>query len=130
MKKKSVISIIIIICILLITACQKTNNTPLLSSMSMKASMEHLDYKEFKNEYAQGEESWISEEQFVEVKSLLTSNSSHETYELVKFDNGEMILVEFATTPQNGEYKVQGIKVVPDEIKSFLSRQYYLVFIY
>lgn len=119
MKKKSVISIIIIICILLITACQKTNNTPLLSSMSMKASMEHLDYKEFKNEYAQGEESWISEEQFVEVKSLLTSNSSHETYELVKFDNGEMILVEFATTPQNGEYKVQGIKVVPDEIKSF-----------
>ena len=119
MKKKSIIAIILLICILLFAACQKTNNTPLLSSMSMKASMEHLNYEEFRNEYAQGEESWISEEQFLEVKSLLTSNSSHKTYELVKFDNGEMILVEFATTPQNGEYKVQGIKIIPDEMKDF-----------
>ena len=119
MKKKSIIAIILLICILLFAACQKTNNTPLLSSMSMKASMEHLNYEEFRNEYAQGEESWISEEQFLEVKSLLTSNSSHKTYELVKFDNGEMILVEFATTPQNGEYKVQGIKIIPDDMKDF-----------
>ena len=119
MKKKSIIAIILLICILLFAACQKTNNTPLLSSMSMKASMEHLNYKEFKDAYAQGEESWISEEQFTEVKSLLTSNSSHKTYELVKFDNGEMILVEFATTPQNGEYKVQGIKIIPDNMKDF-----------
>ena len=119
MKKKSIIAIILLICILLFAACQKTNNTPLLSSMSMKASMEHLNYEEFRNEYAQGEESWISEEQFTKVKSLLTSNSSHKTYELVKFDNGEMILVEFATTPQNGEYKVQGIKIIPDDMKDF-----------
>ena len=119
MKNKSIIAIILLICILLFAACQKTNNTPLLSSMSMKASMEHLNYKEFKDAYAQGEESWISEEQFTEVKSLLTSNSSHKTYELVKFDNGEMILVEFATTPQNGEYKVQGIKIIPDDMKDF-----------
>ncbi|NMA49783.1 MAG: hypothetical protein GX947_08485 [Tissierellia bacterium] len=117
MKKKNIILIIFLICILLITACQKTNNTPLLASMSMKANMEHLNYEEFRDAYAQGEESWISEEQFVEVKSLLTSGSSHKTYELFKFDNGEMILVEFATTPQNGEYKVQGIEVVPDEMK-------------
>ena len=119
MKKKSIIAIILLICILLLAACQKTNNTPLLASMSMKASMEHLNYEEFKDAYAQGEESWISEGQFLEVKSLLTPGSSHKTYELVKFDNGEMILVEFATTPQNGEYKVQGIKIIPDEMKDF-----------
>ncbi len=119
MKKKNIISIVFLISILLITGCQKTNNTPLLASISMKASMEHLNYEEFKDAYAQGEESWISEEQFSEVKSLLTSGSSHKTYELLKFDNGQMILVEFATIPQNGEYKVQGIKIIPDEMKDF-----------
>ena len=119
MKKKNITAIIILISILLITACQKTNQSPLTASMSMKASIDHLNYEEFKDAYAQGEESWISEEEFIEIKSLLTSQTSHKTYELLKFDNGQMILIEFAPIPQNGEYMVQGIKIVPDELKDF-----------
>lgn len=119
MKKKSIISIIFLITILSITACQKTNHTPMLASMSMKVNMEHQDYDDFTNTYAKGEESWISKEQFYEVKGLLTSGVGHETYELLKFDNGEMILVEFSAVPGNGEFKVQGIKIVPDEMKEF-----------
>ncbi len=119
MKKKSIILIISSIIILLITACQKVNNTPLQASMSMKADMEHLNYEEFKDAYAKGEESWITKEQFVEVKGLMTSRVGHETYELLKFDNGEMILVEFAALTEKGEFKIQGIKIVPDEMKEF-----------
>ena len=119
MKKKSIISIIFLITIFSTTACQKTNNTPLYASASMKVDMEHLNYEEFADAYAKGEESWISKEQFNEVKGLMTSQASHETYELLKFDNGEMILVEFATMPEKGEFKIQGIKIVPDEMKEF-----------
>ncbi len=119
MKKKNIGAIIFLLSILSITACQKTNQTPLNASMAMKTSIENLNYEEFRGVYAKGEESWISEDLFIEVKSLLTSKSSHETYELLKFENGEMILVEFATIPQDGEYKVQGIKIVPDDIKDF-----------
>ena len=88
------------------------------ASQSMKVNMDHLNYDDFRNAYAKGEESWISKEQFYEVKGLLTSGVGHETYELLKFDNGEMILVEFATMPETGEFKVQGIKIVPDEMKA------------
>jgi len=119
MKKKRIISIIFLIIILSTTACQKTNNTPLYASMSMQVDMEHLNYEEFTDAYAIGEESWISEEQFNEVKGLMTSQAGHETYELLKFDNGEMILVEFATIPEKGEYIIQGIKIIPEEIKEF-----------
>lgn len=119
MKKKNVILIILLIIILSITACQKTNSTPLYASMSMKVDMEHLNYKEFTDAYSRGEESWISKEQFDEVKGLITDKVGHETYELLKFDNGEMILVEFATMTEDDEFKIQGIKIVPDEIKEF-----------
>ena len=119
MKKKSIISIIFLITILSTSACQKINHTPMHASMSMKANMEHLNYEDFTDAYAKGEEGWISKEQFYEVKELLTSGVGHETYELLKFDNGEMILVEFSTLPENGEFKVQGIKIVPDEMKEF-----------
>ena len=57
--------------------------------------------------------------QINKVKGLLTSGVGHETYELLKFDNGEMILVEFSTMPEDGEFKVQGIKIIPDEMKEF-----------
>jgi len=119
MKKRNITAIIFLISILSITACQKTNQSPLTSSMSMKTSMDHSNYEEFKDAYAKGEESWISEEEFIEIKSVLTSKTSHKTYELLKFDNGQMILIEFAPIPQNGEYMVEGIKIVPDELKDF-----------
>lgn len=95
---------IILITILSITACQKTNYTPMHASQSMKVNMDNLNYDDFRNAYAKGEESWISKEQFYEVKGLLTSGVGHETYELLKFDNGEMIIVEFATMPENGKF--------------------------
>ena len=49
----------------------------------------------------------------------MTSQTGHKTYELLKFDNDEMILVEFATITENGEFKVQVIKIVPEEMKGF-----------
>lgn len=119
MKKKSIVFIIFLISILTTIACQNKNNTPLLASMSMKANMEHLNYEEFKDMYAQGQESWISKEEFDKVKGLMTAGLGHETYQLLKFDNGEMILVEFATMSENDEFKVQGIKIVPEEMKEF-----------
>ncbi|MFA7533287.1 MAG: hypothetical protein WCY46_03055 [Tissierellaceae bacterium] len=119
MKKKNIIFIIFLVAILLSTACQKTNHTPMHASMSMKANMEHLDYEDFNDIYSKGEENWISKEQFYEVKGLLTSGVHHETYELLKFDNGEMILVEFSTRLEGGEFKVQGLKIIPDEMKGF-----------
>lgn len=113
-----IITISLLISILPI-GCEKTNNSPFHASMSMKSSMDKLNYEEFTDAYAKGEESWISKEQFDEVKGLITSKASHEAYELLKFENGEMVLVEFASIPEKGEFKIQGIKIVPDEMKDF-----------
>lgn len=52
--------------------------------------------------------------------SLVVFKYEIRTFELLKFDNGEMILVEFSTMPKNGEYKIQGIKIIPNEMKDFI----------
>ena len=56
MKKNSIISFIFLITILSTSACQKTNHTPMHASMSIKANMEHLNYEDFTDAYARGEE--------------------------------------------------------------------------
>lgn len=124
MKDKSIILIICLIIILSTTACQKSNNqdTPLNATLSMKVDMSLQTYEQFTDEYMQGEESWISKEQFHEVKSMMTAQASHETYQLLKFTNGEMILVEFSQVLEDGEFKIQGIKIVPDEMKELFNR--------
>lgn len=121
MKKKSIISIILLITILSITGCKETvkRDTPMLASLAMKTNMTHLSYSEFINLTMEGNDTLISEEQFNEIKGLMTDKSGHETYHLLKFDNGEMILVEFASTPEDGEYKIQRVKIIPDEMKDF-----------
>ena len=121
MRKKSIISIIILTTILSIPACQKTakRDTPMLASLAMKTNMELLSYDEFINLNMQGNDTLISEEQFNEIKGIMTDKSSHETYHLLKFDNGEMILVELASQLEDGEFKIQGIKIIPDEMKEF-----------
>lgn len=121
MRRKSIILIICLIIILSTTACQKTNNrdTPMMAAMSIKVDMSLQTYKQFTDTYMQGEESWISKEQFHEVKNLMTAQAGQETYQLLKFTNGEMILVEFASIPEAGEFKIQGIKIVPDNMKEF-----------
>lgn len=124
MKNKSIILTICLIVVLSTTACQKSNNydTPLNAASSIKVDMSLQTYKQFTDTYIRGEESWISKEQFHEVKSLMTAQANHKTYELLTFDNGQMILVEFAPIPEEGEFKIQGIKIVPDEMKDFFNK--------
>ncbi|NLY45305.1 MAG: hypothetical protein GX053_04865 [Tissierella sp.] len=121
MRMKSIISIIVLITILSIIGCKETTkqDTPMLASLAMKTNMTHLGYHEFINITMEGNDTLISEEQFNEIKGLMTDKSGHETYHLLKFDNGEMILVEFASIPDGGEFKIQGIKIIPDEMKDF-----------
>lgn len=92
MKKKCIILIIILITTLSITACQKTSkrDTPMLASTAMKIDMEHFSYEEFINLNMEDNNSIISEEQFDEIKGLMTDKAVHETYHMIKLDNDEM----------------------------------------
>lgn len=94
----------------------------MMASWIMMRDISHLDYSEFIDAHARGEESWISQKTFDEVKRIKTNKVGHVTYELLKFDNGEMILVDFAGKPEKGVYRVQGIKIVPDELKDFFKQ--------
>lgn len=124
MKKKSIVLIICLIIILSTTACEETakRDTPMTSAMAMKIEISLGSYDQFIESHMQGRETLISKEQFHEVKNLMTAQASYETYELLKFDNGEMILIEFASIPENDEFKIQGIKIVPDEMKKFFNK--------
>jgi len=54
---------------------------------------------------------------FNEIKNLTTAGSSYANYVLVTFENGEMLLVRLSPEKVNGEYKIEDVIIVPDEMK-------------
>ena len=57
---------------------------------------------------------------FNELKKLTTAGTELKHYELLTFTNGKMILIELTQERANGEYRIEDVKEVPDEIKSLL----------
>lgn len=58
-----------------------------------------------------------SREEFNKLKNLRTDKSSSSQYAIIKYSNNEMLLIELTPQKINGEYKIQNIKVVPNEMK-------------
>lgn len=62
---------------------------------------------------AEEKEAEISTDLLKEINELAGSGTSYETYELLKFDNGNMVLLNL--TPDKN-LKIQGIKIIPEEM--------------
>lgn len=58
-----------------------------------------------------------SREEFNKLKNLRTDKSSSSQYAIIKYSNNEMLLIELTPQKINGEYKIENIKVVPNEMK-------------
>lgn len=124
-KNKNILTVFIIIYLpLLLISCsdQKPlqSDTPVNTAIIMESFLKEGNYKNFSELFIDGRKNAVSEEQFNELKKLTTAGTELKHYELLTFTNGKMILIELTQERANGEYRIEDVKEVPDEMKSLL----------
>ena len=88
-------------------------------SWLMKLSLDDNDYTEFNKFFIEGRRGKISLEEFEKMSDISTAGWEDRSYQLIKFSNGEMLLVYVSPSKINGKYYIQDIKIVPDDLKDF-----------
>ncbi|MBN3554265.1 hypothetical protein JYA63_08320 [Fictibacillus nanhaiensis] len=83
--------------------------------MSFKEAVRVENYELAKTLMAEGRKEQISDEGLKKVKQLMSAGTTYKTYQLLEFDNNEMVLLNL--TP-NDKYEIQDVVIVPEELKS------------
>ena len=119
MKIKSTLLIGILMICVVFTSCQKTMkpDTPQNTAWLMKLAIDNGDYERFNNLFNEGSENITSRDSFDDMKNITTAVTGYTHYELLTFENGEMLLVRFTPEKVNGEYKIEDVIIVPNEMK-------------
>jgi hydrogenase maturation factor len=65
----------------------------------------------------EGRQKYISDETLKKVNEIMTSGTSYKSYQLLEFDNGEMVLLNLHNNTPDSKYKIQDVVIVPDELK-------------
>lgn len=66
---------------------------------------------------AEGRKAEISDKLLQQIKVRMGAGTSFNTYELLKFENGEMVLLHL--TPDD-RYEIQDVMIVPEEMRGVL----------
>ncbi len=119
MMKKLIISIMLALLLVGCTEETMEPDTPMNAAWLMKLNLGAQDYEEFQSLFYEEAKENVSKETFQQYSSLTTSNSNYKNYELITFENGEMLLVEFAPKLEDDEHhKIVNVKQVPEEFKT------------
>lgn len=82
----------------------------------MKLAIDNDDYESFNSLFSDGRKGSITESDFKELNDITTARAGYIRYELVTFDNGEMLLVRLTAADGNNEIEIEDVIVVPEGI--------------
>lgn len=113
---------IVVMLLLLLVGCSDEKamepDTALNAAWLMKLNIDNQNYDSFKSLFFEGAKDNVSRETFKQFGELTTSGTNFKSYELLTFDNGEMLLVEFAPKSEGDKhYKIVNVKEVPEGMK-------------
>lgn len=91
------------------------------TALLMKLAIEQKDYDSFNSLFLEGRRGSISENEFTKLKEMTTAGADYKSYELVTFENGEMLLVRLTPPNKNKEIEIEDVVMVPSELKEFFS---------
>ncbi|MGY3715882.1 hypothetical protein ACWE42_10195 [Sutcliffiella cohnii] len=83
----------------------------------MKLAIENDDYEAFDSLFSEGRKGSVSRTDFSEFGNLTTAGANYKKYELVTFENGEMLLVRLTPENEDNKYEIEDVIVVPEEMK-------------
>lgn len=124
MKKYLLLFTIIISNISLISCTKDTSlkpTSPTNASILVKNYIDAENYEDFKKLFSNELENSVSIDEFKKLKDITTAGSQHSLYDIITFENGEMILVKISPIEVNGEYKIEEVIQVPDEFKALFT---------
>ncbi|MRG87244.1 hypothetical protein [Salinibacillus xinjiangensis] len=118
------IFVFIFVLLFTITGCSHEKyvepDSPTNAAFLMKYHIDQEQYTLFQTLFYDGTKDNVSKDRFKQFGEISTSGANYKNYELLTFDNGEMLLVEFAPKSEDeDEHKIVNVKVVPEEVKSF-----------
>lgn len=116
--------IIFSVCIVVSSASQQKVvklDTPENAAMLAESDINFGNYDAFNRLFSEGRQNSISEDKFSEMKKLTTSGADLKNYELITFTNGKMLLINLTPADEKGEYKIQDVIEVPDNMESLFS---------
>lgn len=127
MKRKILLLIISTLIISLFVACESDPgtkaDTPLNTTMMVDEALHTNNYKEFNELFIQERKNVVSKNKFNEYTSLITQQSDVELYEVIKYRNDEMFLVNFAPAKIDGEYKIENVVRIPKEMRKLFETE-------
>lgn len=123
---RMIVTIFISVCFTFtIAACTNKKalkaDTPANTGWLMKMAMDSENYDNFNKLFSEGRKNSISKEEFSKLKKLTTAGTDFKHYELLTFTNGEMFLVRLTPEKVNGEYKIEDVIIVPEEMKKLFN---------
>lgn len=127
MKKTRLLFSLIIISTLFLISCTKDKtlepNSPVNTTIIVKNYIDAGNYEAFKGLFSEGLENSISKEDFNNFKDISTAGSSHNLYDVITFENGEMLLIKLSSVEIDGEYRVEEVLQIPEEFKTLFNNK-------
>ncbi|WP_349410601.1 hypothetical protein [Pseudalkalibacillus sp. SCS-8] len=123
MNLKSIV-IVLSVCLNLVFGIVFLNDVkkegPVEVGLSFKEAVRTENYGSVDRLIAEGRNQHITEDLLIKVNGLMSGGTSYKTYQLLKFDNGEMVLLNL--TP-NKKFEIQNVVIVPEEQKSIFENE-------
>ncbi|MFC0189487.1 hypothetical protein ACFFJY_14380 [Fictibacillus aquaticus] len=88
---------------------------PVDVGLSFKEAVRVENYALAQTLVAEGRKKNVSKETLKEINEIMSAGTSYKTYQLLEFNNDEMVLLHL--TPDK-KYEIQDVVIVPEELKS------------
>lgn len=115
-----ILSIGLFISILYNIKLKNESETPTDIALSLNDSLGRKDYKNIEKLFMDSNIT-TSKDELDEFFELSKQNSNYNLFETITYNNGEMLLVEFSPYKINNEYKIIGIKKIPNDMKNLFN---------
>lgn len=97
-------------------------DTPVSTAIELQNFIKAGNYEAFNDLFTEERQNVISKDQFVEMEDIITDSAAYSHYELIKFTNGEMLLVLMTQEKENGKYKVEDVFPVSEDMKKIFEK--------
>lgn len=123
--------ILINLLFILLSGCNQDNkifdtpsnvSTQLVHLLNYTGVESSESYNEFLELFHNQSKENISLDMYDQLKSISSNGASLMTTELIRYQNGQVLLVNFYSEPVNGEYKIVDIIVIPEDVGDVLSK--------
>lgn len=120
-RHKLIALLTVLYLVVMIAGCtresQVKSDTPVNAAWMVKRAIDSNNYERFNSLFLESRKEYTSKQDFESMRRLITAGAEYTSYQLIRFSNGEMLLVKLTQEKINGEYRIEDIVVVPDDMK-------------